>query len=255
MINEKLIEYYQNGECVEKDRLSRDRCNNIEYTTTMYLLNKYLPKSGSVLDCCAGGGIYAFSLANQGYEVTAGDLVKKHVDILNSENKNGLLKSVYQGDVLDMSRFSNESFDVVLCMGALYHLMELNDRKKCVEGCLRVLKKGGLFVAAYINRNAVYINHFNQNSPVERRKHILETGENGMFYVMDFGEIVKLLIEFPLETITNAGVDGLRYPLAYRINTAENDDFENYMEYHLSSCEEPSIIGHSMHGLYIGRKL
>ena len=230
MINEKLIEYYQNCECVEKDRLSRDRCNNIEYTTTMYLLNKYLPKSGSVLDCCAGGGIYAFSLANQGYEVTAGDLVKKHVDILNSENKNGLLKSVYQGDVLDMSRFSNESFDVVLCMGALYHLMELNDRKKCVEGCLRVLKKGGLFVAAYINRNAVYINHFNQNPPVERRKHIFET-------------------------ITNAGVDGLRYPLAYRINTAENDDFENYMEYHLSSCEEPSIIGHSMHGLYIGRKL
>ena len=36
---------------------------------------------------------------------------------------------------------------------------------------------------------------------------------------------------------------------------ATDEDFATYMECHLVTCEQPSIIGHSMHELWIGRKL
>ncbi len=52
-----------------------------------------------------------------------------------------------------MSVFESESFDAVLCMGAFYHLKSKEERRQCIAECLRVLKKGGIFILAYINRN------------------------------------------------------------------------------------------------------
>lgn len=45
---------------------------------------------------------------------------------------------------------------VVLNMGPFYHLIDKKARKKCLEESLRVLKKGGYFVVAYIPR--LYLN-------------------------------------------------------------------------------------------------
>ena len=251
---EKLTEHYFTG-YGEQNRLNRSQIHTIEFITSMHFLLKHLPKGCSVLDCCAAGGIYSFALAKEGYKVTAGDLLQEHVDILKAENKDGQLVNIYQGDVLDMSRFANETFDAVLCMGALYHLMERENREKCVAECLRVLKKDGVFVFAYINRNAVYINHFNSNyTDINTQKSVLKTGINGMFYTMDFNEAQALSDKFPLEKITDVGVDGLIYPLKTRLNEATPEEFAAYMEYHLATCEQPSLLGHSMHGLWIGRK-
>jgi len=42
--------------------------------------------------------------------------------------------------------------------------------------------------------------------------------------------------------------------LASKLNTASDEDFKKYMEYHYATCEDESIIGTSIHGLWIGRK-
>jgi len=254
--NEKLINHYLSGKSYgEENRSKIDQAHSIEFITTMHFLSKHLPKGCAVLDCCAAGGVYAFPLAKAGYKVTAGDLIQRHVDILNSQNKENWLECVYQGNVLDMSRFANETFDAVLCMGAVYHLMERENRESCVEECLRVLKNNGIFVFAYINRNAVYINHFNNNIPSGQREETLKTGVNGVFYTMDFNEQQELADKFPLIKITDIGVDGLIYPLRERLNESTPEEFSAYMEYHLATCEQPSILGHSMHGLWIGKKI
>lgn len=254
---ETLITHYTSN-YNEQNRLQSDQAHSIEFITTMHFLLKHLPKNGAILDCCAGGGAYAFPLAKNGYEVTAGDLIQKHVDILNEENKDGLLNFIYQGNVLDMFLFANQTFDAVLCMGALYHLKEYEERVKCIAECLRVLKDGGIFAFAYINRNASYINQFNINQlSIEAQSEILRSGKNPLFdsaYLMDFDEPEELASKFSLEKITNIGVNGLIYPLLHRLNEATPEEFAAYMEYHLTTCEQPSIIGHSMHGLWIGRK-
>ena len=253
---EQLLTHYRSG-YGELNRLQKDQAHSIEFITTIHFLLKHLPKGCSVLDCCAAGGAYAFPLAKEGYKVTAGDLIPEHVDVLNAENKAGLLECVYQGNVLDMSRFANETFDAVLCMGALYHLMAREEREKCVAECLRVLKEGGIFIFAYISRNAVYINQFNSRltSTMHDLAELLKTGVNGVFYTMDFHEPDRLMERFPVAKITEVGVDGLMYPLKDRLNEATPEEFSAYMEYHMSTCEQPSILGHSMHGLWIGKKM
>jgi ubiquinone/menaquinone biosynthesis C-methylase UbiE len=248
-----LEEYYTNDN--EDGRLNKDNVHKIEYRTTIHFLLKHLPNGSTVLDCCAGTGVYAFPLAEKGYKLTAGDLVQKHLNIMNDSPKRDLLQDVYKGNVLDMSRFADESFDAVICLGALYHLHSEKSREKCIDECMRITKKGGVFIFAYINRNAVFINHYKQYPfRVEENENIMKTGNNGIFYGMDFGEVDKLTKRNDLEKITDIGTDGLIYPLYYELNSLTEGQFENYMKYHLATCEQPSIIGHSMHGLWIGRK-
>ena len=80
--NQYLIDYYNNKD--EDGRLAK-RFASVEFLTTMHFLSEHLPKGCTVLDCCAASGAYAFPLAKAGYRVTAGDLIQKHVDILNVE--------------------------------------------------------------------------------------------------------------------------------------------------------------------------
>lgn len=150
-----LEEYYSAYD--EAGRLHRDKVHSIEYITTMHYLLRTLPRGCSVLDCCAGCGVYAFPLAKAGCSVTAGDLMRKHVEILNASEDRRLLREVYQGDVRNMSRFADGFFDAVLCLGALYHLLSETEREKAVSECIRVLKRDGVFIFSYINRNAMFI--------------------------------------------------------------------------------------------------
>ena len=253
MSDELRIHYEENYE--EDGRLRRSHGHSIEFLTTIHYFNKLLPPGSRILDMCAGGGEYAFYLANKGHKVFACDLLEKHVDIMRSKPDADKLAGIEVADALDLSRFDENSFDVVLCMGALYHLFEPAEREKCMAESLRVAKNGGILAFAYINRNGAYIADFcREGYPMELLAQVMKTGKSGVFYGMDFGEVDALTSKFPLDKITDIGTNGLRYPLADRINSATDDEFEAYMRYHLATCEEPSIIGHSPNGLWIGKK-
>jgi len=253
IMSQDVKTYYENYD--EGRRLSRDNAHKIEFLTTVHYLNKLLPPGSCILDACAAEGEYAFYLAKQGHEVFACDLVNKHVAAMKANPKADKLAGVEVANVLDLSQFDDERFDVVLCMGALYHLFEPAEREKCIEECLRVLKYDGIAAFAYINRHAMYINHIAMGkSSLEFMNQLRDTGKNLVFYGMDFGEIQALAAKFPLTKIADVAIDGLSYPLAESFNNATDEEFAAYMDYHLEICEEPSIRGFSMHGLWIGKK-
>ena len=250
---EKLIEYYASG--YEGKRLQKDKYHSIEYLTTLRYLDMLLPKEGSVLDCCAGGGTYSFYLAERGYGVTAADLSPKNIEIIKSNRQSKVLDDVRRLNVLDMSCFADDSFDVVLCMGAFYHLKSAEERKQCVAECLRVLNDGGIFVLAYINRNPCVLYQFWQKPKnIKSQSELIKTGDNGMFYAADFDEIEQIVTDFNLTKIKNIGVDGSAYPLQKKINSLNKTQFSDFLDYHFSVCEQESIIGNSMHGLLFARK-
>ncbi|MCL1964805.1 MAG: methyltransferase domain-containing protein [Firmicutes bacterium] len=249
-----LVEYYCQYD--EDQRLFRDNAHKIEWLTTIKYLNKYLPACSNVFDCCAGTGRYSFWLAENGFEVTAGDLMQKHIDYMKSDERASLLKDIFLCNALDMSEVKDNSFDVVLCMGAYYHLHEETKRERLVSECLRVLKNNGMLVLSYINRNAVFLNHFKYNpSEAITEDNVIRNGKNGVFYAANFDEIKRLSHKFSIDEIADIGIDGSMYPFIREINSLDDKAFQQYMEYHLLTCEVPSILGNSMHGLYFATKV
>ncbi len=61
-----------------------------------------------------------------------------------------------QGTALDLSRFPDHSFDAVLLMGPLYHLLTEAERRTALAEARRVLRSGGPLFAAFITRWAAH---------------------------------------------------------------------------------------------------
>lgn len=63
------------------------------------------------------------------------------------------LASLSVGDARDLPH-DDDSMDIVLLLGPLYHLHEHDDRALALKEAHRVLKKGGKILGAYIHRYA-----------------------------------------------------------------------------------------------------
>ena len=215
-----LIKYYEQ-EYNEDQRLKKDKAHTVEFLTSVEYFNKVFKRGSTVLDACAGTGIYSFYLAKQGYKVTSGDIVDYNVSkIKENQLKTPLLNEIYTGSVLDLSRFEDNSFDVVLCMGALYHLKDEFERKKDIRECLRVLKKEGIFVASYINKYAVILHNYQEQlKNMDELLQYNKESNNGVFYGSTPKEMVDLMSGAGLKTLYNIATDGT----AHLINTKIND--------------------------------
>lgn len=249
-----IFEYYNNYD--EDVRLSLDRAHKLEYFTTLHYIEKILKPNSIILDACAGTGAYCFDLAEKGYDVIAGDLVPYNVEIILQKNKEApLLKDVYEGNILDLSRFNNECFDITLCLGAFYHLHEKNDRVQAIKECLRVTKKGGHVVIAYLNRFASLLKGFTYHpEDFDNLMKEFNTGNKKVFYRSTPEEMELLIKESGITKVCNLATDGVSYMYSQQLESLSEQQFQTYLEYHLSTCENNSILGYSLHGLYIGQK-
>ena len=249
-----LIKYYE--EYDEDARLQKDKTHSIEFLTTVKYFEKIFPKGASVLDACAGTGAYSFYLAKKGYKVTAGDLVPYNVGLIEKkQSETKLLEDIYLGNVLDLSMYEDESFDVVLCMGALYHLQKKVERVKAIKECLRVLKKDGILATAYINRYAAIL--CNCGDELANIDELLEYSKNSFknnFYGSTPKEIKEIMSGAGIEEICNIGTDGIAYAIKPKIDHSDDKAFEKWLEYHFAACEDENILGYSLHGLHFGRK-
>lgn len=252
-----IYDFYE--EIDEDMRLKRKKVNEIEFLTTTRYLDKTIKPNSKILDACAGAGIYSFYLAGKGHKVTAGDLIEKNVNIMRDiQKENNALKKIYKGNILDLSDFNDNTFDVVLNLGAYYHLTDPSERVKSIVESLRVLKPNGIYAVSYINKYAniikyrdMFVEDFSLlDDYLKRGFHI----KNEIFYASSPGEVELTLKELNIDMIHNLGTDGMKFIIRDTINQLSDSDFDKWMEIHYKACEDKSIIGTSEHGLFIGRK-
>lgn len=253
----------------EEGRLTRSSTHRIEFMTTITLLERFIRPGMKLLDAGAGTGRYAFYYAEQGCRVTALDLVPKHVESMQRKaaESPALPIRTYAGNAVNLACEADESYDVVLLLGPLYHLPEPEDRKACIREALRVLKPGGVLAAAYINK-LFTVPHLVQRQPELLRESLvrklldggaIRAGDEECFWTDNWfatpEEIRTLLAPFPLETLEHAAADGIAPFISDALNGLGEEQLRVWFSYHLETCREPSALGLSNHGLYIGRKL
>ncbi|WP_445283152.1 class I SAM-dependent methyltransferase [Streptomyces sp. DSM 118148] len=144
---EEIAEYY--GRDGEDGRL-RSGAGRLELWRTQDVLRRLLPPAPArVLDVGGGSGVHAQWLAADGYAVELVDPVPLH--IARAARLPGVTARLGDARALDAP---DASADVVLLLGPLYHLPERADRVRALTEAHRVLRPGGLIVAATINRFA-----------------------------------------------------------------------------------------------------
>jgi len=246
----------------EDVRLEKDNAHKTEFITTTYFLDKLIKENSKILDAGAATGRYSFYYAEIGNTVTAIDLCPSNIDVLKwtlCNSKHNLTYSL--GDGRDLSAYESSSFSTVLCMGPIYHLSNIKEKEKCISECLRVLEPGGILAIAYINKLAVCASKIKINKQViyENLDNIIKTGiefgdERDIFYYTSPGEIETLMNGFSAHKIENIGTDGISYLIPDVLNNLNAEEYNLWLKHHLKTCREESILGYSLHGLYIFRK-
>ncbi len=245
----------------ENGRTARSRHGQLEYHTTMAYIHRYAPKRSRLLEIGAGTGKYAVALAKEGMAVTAVELVESNLAVLR-ENSRGLdnIRS-FQADAADLSRFADDSFDVTLSLGPMYHLYEAHEVDRAIDEAIRVTKPGGVMMFAFLSVFAImYANYFYGNwaegqamnfTDDFRVRHFKEQ----LFTGYDVAEFEGLFCGKPTEWITTAGTDGLVEPVEMRPDFSVSDeDFRALAEWYLHFSEKRELLGGTNHLLYICRK-
>jgi SAM-dependent methyltransferase len=148
-----LIDFYA-AEYAESERLLRAN-NRLELLRTQKLLRARLGGAPArILDVGGGTGVHAAWLAADGHRVELVDLVPTHVQ--QAREVSSKLATPFAANVGDARALEaeDETFDVSLLLGPLYHLPDPADQALALAEAVRVTRPGGLVVAAVISRYA-----------------------------------------------------------------------------------------------------
>lgn len=153
----KIIEYYNS---YNEDNRLKSKTHLPEYLITMKYIKKYLTPNSKILEIGAGTGRYSIALADMGYDVTSVELVPHNIEILKSKIKAEHKIKVFEGNACDLSFIEDNTYDIVLLLGPMYHLFNDIDKHKALSEAIRVTKKGGVIYSAYCNNDTVIYKMF-----------------------------------------------------------------------------------------------
>ena len=260
-VKEILSQYYEQYD--EDGRLQGSRRGQLEYTTTMRYIGKYLRPGDRILEIGAGTGRYSMALADAGYDVTAVELVEHNLEILRSKIREPMRIRTMQGDATDLAALDAGTYDMTLLLGPMYHLFTEDGKRRALAEALRVTKPGGVLMVAYCITDASIVEYG------FRGGHIRELVEEGLLNTETFiarsepkelfelvrkSDIDRLIACFPVERLCYAATDGLGYFLRRDLEEMDGETFELFAKYHLTVCENPDLVGATAHSLDILRK-
>lgn len=258
----ELEEYYNKFN--EEKRLN-SRHGQVEYRTSMKYIHKYLrddiPKSElKILDIGAGTGKYSVALADEGYDVTAVELVKYNLGIL--KKKNSSVKA-YQGNAMKLSRFEDNTFDLTLLFGPMYHLFEFEDKLKALNEAKRVTKPDGTILVAYcMNEYGIITYAFKEKHIMEcvREKRLTEdfhtvSFKENLYDYMRIEDIDKLNAAAGLKRLQIISPDGPANYIRPFLNQLSDEEFEQFVQYQMATCERADLIGAGAHTVDIIKKV
>ena len=259
---EYLNEYYSNYD--EDGRLT-SRHGSVEFLTTMRYIEKYLKPGDRIIDIGAGTGRYSHALARNGYAVDAVELIEHNIEIFRENTRPEENVTVTQGDATELYGFADDTYDIALIFGPLYHLFTKEDKQKALGEAIRVTKPGGVVFAAYcISDASILISGFR-----EKKISVAEFIEKGyidphtfsthsesalIFEIVRKEDIDELMSMFSVTRLHYLATDGYTNHMSEAVDEMCGAEFDLYLKYHFTVCEREDMVGLTNHALDIFRK-
>ena len=254
------IEQYYNKFNEDKRLLSRH--GRVEFYVTYTYIQRHLSavlderkcaKSDiKIMDIGAGTGAYCIPLAEEGYTVSAVEMVKHNLGILKKKTK---LVDARQGNACNMKKYADDTFDVTLLFGPMYHLFSNEDKIKALSEAKRITKPGGVIFVAYVmNEYGVitycfkerHIREIMENHRLTEDFHTVSQVENLYDYVR-IEDINKLNQQCGLKRKMIISPDGAADYMRQYLNKLDEEEFQYFLDYQLSICERQDLIGAGAH--------
>jgi 2-polyprenyl-3-methyl-5-hydroxy-6-metoxy-1,4-benzoquinol methylase len=258
---ECLSQYYTE---YDEDARLTSRHGQVEYLTTMRYIHRYLEPGMRILEIGAGTGRYSHALAREGYRVDAVELIPHNIEVFESKTAPGEKIAVRQGNAMDLSSFGDETYDMTLVFGPLYHLYTQDDKLRVLSEALRVTKKGGIVFASYCMSDASIIGYGFKGGHIFEliEKGLLETAHfktssnpEVVFELLRREDIDDMISHFTVTRLHLVATDLYTDYMRETVDAMDDATFEMYLRYHFSICERPDMAGVSHHTLDIFRKL
>lgn len=255
-----LSEYY--GSYDENTRLC-SRHGSVEFLTTMRYVEKYLCPGMRVLEIGAATGKYSHSLARQGYKVDAVELVQHNIDIFNANTQPDEDVRIFQGNAKDLNMLSDNTYDITLLLGPMYHLFTEPEQLEALSEATRVTKKGGIIFAAYCGNDATLVQYcFGRGMIKEQRyKDLVDpvtfkasSDPAELFQLYRKEDIDALIAHFPVTRLHYIGTDMATNYMRQTVDEMDEELFSLYLQYHFAICERSDLVGASHHILDVFRK-
>lgn len=263
METQDILNEFYTGHCDEDARL-RSRHGMVEFLTTMRYIEKYLKPGDRVLEIGAGTGRYSHALARRGYAVDAVELVGHNIGVFQQNTRPGEPVTIRQGNALDLSDFGDDTYDITLLLGPMYHLFTAEDQRRALVEALRVTRPGGVLFAAYCGSDATAIQFcFGRGMFKEPRYQALAdtvtfklaSTPAEIFALFRREDIDALMDGLPAERLHFVGADMATGYMADTIEQMDDELYELYLRYHFATCERADLVGASNHFLDVARKI
>lgn len=253
-----LTDYYRQYD--EEGRLL-SRHGAVEFLTTMRYIEKYLQPGARIIEIGAGTGRYSHALGQQGYHVDAVELLEHNIELFRRQMTAN--ETISQGDATRLTAFDDETYDLTLLLGPMYHLFTQEDKLRALSEAIRVTRKGGTVFCAYCMGDASIMTYGFV------RGHIHEIVEKCMLDTKTFetfshpwdlfdlsrpDDINVLRRSFNVSQLHFVATDGYANHMREALAEMDEDDYQLFLSYHFATCERPDLIGFSHHTLDIFRK-
>lgn len=241
----------------EDTRLNHSKAARVEFLTTVRYIEEYLKPGGKILDIGAGAGEYSLYFARKGYDVSALELSENNIKAFRKKISPEDHIHLIQGNAMDLSCFEDDSFDIVLMLGPLYHLSRDEDKQTCIAQAKRVCKPGGKIFFAFISNDMVILTEFSY-----RPDYFTAGDYNKETFRLDDFPFVFHTVERCRDVLRAGGIrilkevasDGVSELMEDKINALDEEGYRQYLRYHYYICEKPECLGMSNHLLFIGEK-
>ena len=259
-MNRELNQYYNTHD--ENIRLD-SKHGGVEFLTTVRYIEKYLKPGMNLLEIGAGTGKYSHFFAQNGYHVDAVELIEHNIEIFKQFTTEAEKVTVTQGNALDLSHIADNSYDITLLLGPMYHLYTTEEQLQALSEAIRVTKPQGIIFAAYCNSDMTLYQCFMKPEMLYRQiaanKIDLDTFRlfslpEDVFQLYRKSDVDELMSHFSVTRLHYVGTDMITRLIKKAVDQMDEETYTLYLRYHFTICEREDMIGATNHMLDIFRK-